>query len=40
MKAKSFFNNFLMMVVKNGCAHLGLGTLKSAVLQGPIDEMS
>ena len=40
MKAKSYFNNFLVVVVKNGFAHLGLGTLKSAVLQKPIDEMS
>ena len=29
-----------MVVVKNGCGLLGLGTLKSAVLQGQIDEIS
>ena len=41
MKAKSYFNNFLaVVVVKNVCGLLGLRTLKSAVLQGPINEMS
>ena len=39
-KAKSYFNNFLVVVVKNGCGLLGLGTLKSVVSQEPIDEMS
>ena len=29
-----------MVVVKNGHGLLGLGTLKSAVSQGPINEMS
>ena len=38
MKAKRYFNNFLVVVIKNGCGLLGLRTLKSAVLQGPIDE--
>ena len=41
MKAKSYFNNFLVVLVKYGRDLLGLGTLKSAVsAQGPIDEMS
>ena len=39
MKAKSHFNNFLMMVAKNGRNLLGLGTLKSTVSQGPTDKM-
>ena len=39
-KARSYFNNFLVVVVvKNGHGLLGLGTLKSAVSQEPIDEM-
>ena len=40
MKAKSYFNNFLVVVVKNGCGLLGLKTLKFAVSQELIDEMS
>ena len=40
MKPKSYFNNFLVVVVKNGCDILGPQTLKSAVLQGAIDKMS
>ena len=40
MKAKSYFNNFLVVVFKNGCGFLGVGTLKSAVLQEPVDQMS
>ena len=40
MKAKSYFNNFLVAAVKNGHGLKGLGTLKSTVSQGPIDEMS
>ena len=40
MKAKSYFNNFLVVLVKNGHGLLGPGTLKSAVLQRPVDEMS
>ena len=32
-KAKSYFNNFWMLVIKNGCGLLGLGALKSAVSQ-------
>ena len=39
MKAKSYFNNFLTMVVKNGRSLLGLGTLKSTVSQEPTDKM-
>ena len=31
MKAKSYCNNFFVVVLKNGCGFLGLGTLKSAV---------
>ena len=38
-KAKSYFNNFGMMVT-NGLSVFGLGTLKSAVSQEWIDEMS
>ena len=40
MKSKTHFNNFLVVVVKNGHGVLGLGNLKSAVSQGPIDEMN
>ena len=40
MKAKSYFNNFWVVVIKNVHVLQGLGTLKSAVSQGPIDEMS
>ena len=40
MKTKSYFNNFWVVVVKNGRGLEGLGTLKSAVSQGAIDEMS
>ena len=40
MKAKSHFNSLVVVVAKNGCGTLGLGALKSAALQGPIDEMS
>ena len=32
-KVKSYFNNFLVGVVKNGLGHLSHGTLKSAVSQ-------
>ena len=32
-KAKSYFNNFWILVIKNGCGLLGLGALKSAVSQ-------
>ena len=39
-KAKSYFNNILVVVMRNGCGLLGLQTLKYAVLQEPIDEMS
>ena len=39
-KAKSYFNNFWMDVVKNGCDHLGHGTLNSVVSQELIDELS
>ena len=38
--AESFFNNFWVVVVKNGHSFLGFGTLKSAVSQEWIDEMS
>ena len=38
-KAKSSFNNFWTVVIKNGHGILGLGTLKSAVSQEWIDEM-
>ena len=40
MKAKSYFNNFLVVVIRNGCGLLCLQTLKSALLQEPIDEVS
>ena len=43
MKAKSYFNNFLMVVVKNGRRLLDIGTLKFVTFvlsQEPIDEMS
>ena len=40
MKAKSYFNNFWVVLVKSGHGLQGLGTLKSAVSQGPGDEMS
>ena len=40
VKAKSYFNNFVVVVVKNRQSFLGLGTLKSAVSQEPLDEMS
>ena len=33
MKAKSYFSKFLVVVVKNGCGILGLGTLKFVLLQ-------
>ena len=36
-KAKSYFINFLVVVVKNGPGLLGPGTLKFAALQEPID---
>ena len=39
-KAKSYFNNFWVVVVKNGPGFLGLGTLKSTVSQEWIDEIS
>ena len=39
-KAKSFFNNFWVVVVKNGCGLLGLVTLKSALSQESVDEVS
>ena len=39
-KAKSYFNNFGVVVVKHGCDLLGLGTLKSAVSRESVDEMS
>ena len=32
-KAKNYFNNFWVVVVKNGCGLLGHGTLKSADLK-------
>ena len=38
-KAKSFFNNFWVVMVKNGRSILGLWTLKSAVFQEWVDEM-
>ena len=38
-KAKSYFNNFWMVAIKNGHGLLGLGTLKSAVSQEWIDEL-
>ena len=31
MKAKSYFNNVFVVVVKNGCGLLILGSLKSAI---------
>ena len=40
MKAKSYFNNFFVVVIRNGYGFLGFETLKSAVLQEPIDEMN
>ena len=40
MKAKNYFNNFLVAVIRNGCGLSGLQSLKYAVLQKPIDEMS
>ena len=38
MKIKNNFNNFWMVVVKNGCGLLGHGVLKSALSQEWIDE--
>ena len=32
-KAKSYFNNFCVVKIKNGYGFLGVGTLKSAVFQ-------
>ena len=40
MKAKSYFDNLLVVVIRNGCGLLGLQTLRSIVFQEPIDEMS
>ena len=37
-KAKSYFNNFWMVVIKKGCGLLGIGTLKSALSQEWTDE--
>ena len=39
-KAKSSFNNFWVVVVKNSCGLLGLVTRKSAVSQESVDEVS
>ena len=39
-KAKSYFNNFCVVVVKTVCGLLGLETVKSDVSQEWIDEMS
>ena len=39
-KAKSSFNNFWVVVVKNGCGLLGFVTRKSAVSQESVDEVS
>ena len=38
-KAKSYFNNFWMVVIKNGCGLLGLRTLKYAQSQEWINEL-
>ena len=40
MKVKSYFNNFWEVEVQNGRDLLGFGTLKSAVSQELLDEMS
>ena len=40
MKAKSYFKDFLVVVIRNVCGLLGVQTLKYALLQEPIDEMS
>ena len=40
IKAKSYFNNFLIEAVKNMHGLLDPGTLKYVLSQEPIDEMS
>ena len=40
MKAESYVNNFLVVVIRNGCGLLDLGMLKSAVSQEPTDKMN
>ena len=36
----SYFNNVCIVLVRNGRGFLGLGTLKSALSQEPVDEIS
>ena len=40
MKAKSYFNNFRVVVVKNRRGLLVLRTLKSVASQRPVDEIA